>query len=143
MASWAVSRLAAFEHDLDGLKKAHYRKNRRDWDRYMQLVETLLEELSQNPFADSYVDQKIRSYTRRFPKGYALPDRLLAYAKFRMPGLSGSAEYGRIVYETVTQDARVIVLVAYNHSSTGFGRDLPDSVAAKRLDQGRIEFPDS
>ena len=142
MARWTVRRIAAFEADLKALRKGHYGKNARDFAAFSAVVDSLCEALVQNPYAAEYADSHVRVFPRPYPRGYSLDGCLLAYAKFKMPGLAGSARHGRIAFEVNEPSALVIMLAAYTHSTAGHGKDWPDAAAASRLKQGRIAFPE-
>ncbi len=142
MARWSVRRIAAFESDLKSLRKAHYGKNPRDFAEFVGIVDLLCEALAELPFAAEYSDPPVRVFPRPYPKGYALDGCLLAYAKFKMPGLAGSARHGRIAFEVCEPRRVVSMLAAYTHSTTGHRVDWPDASAVSRLKQGRIAFPE-
>ena len=136
MPDWSLEILAEFDADVAGLRKHRYRKNARDAAAFDRLISELLENLRINPMVDNLVEPRVRFRTQSYPTGHSLPGGLLRFARFRMPGLTGAAKYGRVYFDVLADLRRVRMLGTYTHAEQDVTLDDRDLI--RRLRQAPL-----
>lgn len=131
--TWALRVGRDFDGDLADLKKQHYRKNRHAHQEFDRLIEDLKLALAFNPLANHLEKPRAKLATKSYPQGHAVDGAIFRNARFRMPGLDGAAEHGRVFFDVHHESRIVRLLGAYTHST--HERDLLERLLIKRLKQ--------
>lgn len=106
-----IKRLPKFERTFSDLIKKHYRRNKTDCQKFQELIDHYIEnELKLNPCSDQVSD------SLSFPAGTAEQGFEFRKKRWRnLPGLRGSAKFGRLIF-LVYHPLKVVYLIwIYTH----------------------------
>lgn len=129
--SFRTRRLDNFDRTYKALIKSHYRKNRQARENFEKQIARYLSLLRVDPRPPPPF-----GHNEPWPKGSYREGWELWKLDFDMPGLSGEAKHGRLVYMIDPHGSTVYLLWLYTHAKFS-GR--PPEKSLKRLVEEAVE----
>lgn len=131
--NYQIKRSPKFEASYKSLIKSHYRKNKQAREKFEKTLTDYFVCLRDNPLEIS--DKE------KFPNGYSVDGMELRKKRWRsLPGLSGAAQYGRLLF-LVDRGSHIIYLLwIYTHEEfkkTPPAREIGEQI--KYIQQGTAE----
>lgn len=117
--TYQIKRCQKFDSSYAHLVKRHYRRNKRELDKFEELIDEFVTGLATNPCPDD-------SSRESFPGNSAGEGLELRKKRWqRLPGLQGSARYGRLFYIIDHIRKCVHLLWIYTHAEYGEPKSQP------------------
>jgi hypothetical protein len=119
-STYEVIRREKFEVTFERLCKSHYRKDKKSKESFVSLVNSFLESLKTQPRPPEALQEPI-------PARNCLPEGCeFRKMKWRsLPGLRGSAKYGRLLYMIFEDQKLVYPFWIYTHAEFGKPKSRP------------------
>lgn len=130
---WSVRVGRDFESDVTSPKKSHYKKNRHAAHELDRFLEGPKSALAFNPLASDLEKPTAKLTTKRYPTGHSVDGAIFRNARFRMRGLGGEAQHGRVYFDVHSGSRTVRLLGAYTHA--GHAPDLSERLLIRRVKQ--------
>ncbi|NPA52695.1 MAG: hypothetical protein GXO22_07350 [Aquificae bacterium] len=124
--NWTVLQSKYFERTVVNLIKNSYRKNPKGKKKFLELLKSILMELTNNPYCKN-------SYPEPSPKNMLKEDEELRKYYFLLPDLKGAVAQGRIIYKINKKEKSVYLLMAYTHKQ--YEKRPPDDLIRKADNQ--------
>lgn len=125
-----------FEKSLDKVRKSYYKKNQKEFEKLLEILEGIYDIFSSIPRNKPPLARQMESSISKleaegWPKKSVRDGCEFWKLYFRLPGLSGAAQQGRIMYIINEKDKEVGIFWIYNHSQ--YEKRPPDAEISRVL----------
>jgi len=118
--NYQVKNLHKFETTYKDLLKNHYRKNQQDRSLFENMFSSYLENLENDPCSKEVSDKE------SFPNGTAEQGYFLRKKRWRnLPGLRGTARFGRLIFLVCDPKKVVYLIWIYTHADHSDQKSRP------------------
>lgn len=134
--NYQVKRSQSFERTYDALIKKHYHKNRQALDKFKKLIEEYENDVAKSPCSPEV------SNPEPYPHGTSEDGYELRKKRWtRLPGLDGSARFGRLIFLVYHPKKIIYFIWIYTHAQYSEPNSRPpDPELKNKIDSAKEEI---